>query len=214
MKNYLTFLSLALLLAQQATAVDFMTSILSEQKVVTQGAFNGLVIGASKADAIREIATLGVSLVVPIESITFLASYKDMSGLDNLSELRGIRISDNSARSVNFYLSNGKVDAIFRSVPSRDEFQGAEGISIQNLRERIVDALSLDHKLVAFPTIPPEDRRLISIKEAESEVKLLPYDAWSFEVLGDRPRGSLYRIYFKNEKLVKIEYSRERVGLD
>lgn len=41
-----------------------------------------------------------------------------------------------------------------------------------------------------------------------------PYDLWQFYDSSARPAGATYCLYFKNSRLVRVEYLRERVQVE
>jgi len=188
-------------------------TFLVERETVTKGSFNTLQIGLSKAETLRRVFLLGASTVNAIPPTNFKASHEDTSGLSNLAQLDGIQLTDDGGRAITFYLLDGNVSSVFRSVPSDSEFRGIEGVTSAELQNRLRAALLADHDLVARPIVRAEENSAHRSDGAGLE-RLSKFDAWEFHIRTDLPRGSLYRVYFRDDRLARVEYLRQRVGLD
>jgi hypothetical protein len=128
--------------------------------------------------------------------------------------LQGISLTNYGGYAIDLYLTDGHVSSVRRSVPAEHESWAKVGISIAELRAILKMHLAENHKLVAFPIVNYEGDGWTKIVSSGDVPKTLShYDAWTLVSIVP-PGGAIYQVYFKDNKLTRIEYRRERVRLD
>lgn len=195
---------------------SIVNSLLVESHSVTEGSFNGLYIGASKTDVLGQIKTLQVNSVSPIPIIDFRITKANLNEIDKVLLVNGIRITNHRGLAVDVFYEKGIISLVRRSVPAKSNVWFHEGQKIDILLEELRSILIEDPDLEVFPIIFYVGSGWVSITDPLPEVlkNLNQHDAWTFLSASDKPSGSTYEIYFKDNHLIRIEYRRQRIRLD
>ncbi len=182
----------------------------TEKKTVTYGDLNGFEIGMTKEKVMLRIMNLGVQYVVPAPSPYFTMTYNNNLKIPDILNIDGIQVSGDHGYTVVFYLTDGKVVSIERSVPAeREELWGSLGMSVVELLKEIKIRIRSNHRLVAFPRVHPRYTvSLLSDQTEAMQTMMSRYDIWSFSVSTEAPLGARYTVYFRQGSLVRIEYMR------
>ncbi len=78
------------------------------------------------------------------------------------------------------------------------------------------ELLEDDSDWEVLPIVFHEGNGWVVIEKTLDEARrvVLPHNAWSFEMASEKPAGAFVTVYFKDNKLGKVEYRRPRVRLD
>lgn len=210
------FLVLTLACGLLVACKDMLDPVLVERHTVTTDSFRGLEIGASKQATLEAIARLGTRIVEPRPAVNFEISNKNIDDLHLVERVDGIRLMDYRGFSIDLKIENDAVSKIRRSVPAKENAWFREGDKNSDVKQKLVSLLSENSNLVLIPIIFLDNYTPVNLSERSEQIPelLRRYDAWTFEVASEKPRGAIYDVYFKDDHLSKVEYRRARIQLD
>jgi hypothetical protein len=193
-----------------------MDHLLFEKQTIESGSFRGIQVGSLKMDVLKQVKALGAYAIKPIPSTYFEITVGKLKEIDKLRQVKGFRVTDHHGLAIDLKLESGSVSFIRRSVPARDNSWFHEKQKIDDVITEVRTRLNEHPHLVVFPLVFYEGDGWVNVTGSVDEAikTLRPYDAWTFGIASDKPGGSNFDLYFDRDRLVRIEYRRERIRLD
>jgi hypothetical protein len=188
--------------------------MLAEQHEVTSGEFRGFAIGSTKKSAGQLLLKLGGRDLMAIPLPPDLeASTRDPAEITALiNSGNGLRITDSQGLDVRLFFEGDRVVAV-------DNLRtGSPGQLFKTSQTRGSVKEQLRLLLQENPRIQVESVGRIDSaywgvvnRDATKAVDtLVGYDGWHFIVPTEKPGGATYRLFFRNDRLIRLEYERPR----
>ena len=182
---------------------------LVEQREVTAGEYNGLVIGMDRDRTVEAVKALGAQVISAIPCGPFRVSTGSADTLPSLADLEGIRVTDSVSHFEDIYFVNGKVSRIAHT-PGVDLLAGiAVGADLDVVRKKLASTAGL----TATPIVDLQNGGVVTLSGADSlpANPLGSHTCWRFEVNSVAPAGAVYEIDFGPGGLKRVLYRRPRV---
>jgi len=191
------------------------SSSLVEQREVTAGEYNGLVIGMDRGRTLEAAKALGAQVISVTPCNTFRVSAGSSSSLPSLTGLEGIRLTDSESHFEDIYFADGKVSRIAHT-PGTDLLAGVGvGDDIDVVGKRLITGVSTGG-LAVTPIVDMGNGGVVTL----SGTGPLPanplgsHNCWRFEINSVAPAGATYEIEFHRDSLKRVLYRRPRVRVD
>ena len=188
--------------------------VLAEQHEITSGEFRGFVIGSTKQIAAQNVKKLGGKDLMGIPLPPDLAApTRDPIEVARLvSSRNGIRITDLQGLDVQLFFEGNHVITADNRGTARSErlFKGAQN------RESVNDQLRMlvrENPRIHVESVGRIDSAYWGAINRDSERAveiLIGYDGWHLIVPTEYPGGATYRLFFGNDRLVRLQYERPR----
>lgn len=191
-----------------------MGSILAEEHEISSGDFRGFAIGSTKQVAAQNLMKLGardlMAIPLPADLAVSTREPAEITGIVNSKN--GIRITDLQGLDVLLFFEGNHVVG----VENRSTVISGQLFKTTQTRDLVNDQLRT--LLRENPRIQIESIGRIDSAywgEVNSNIEnavniLVRYDGWHFIVPTERPGGATYRLFFKNERLIRLRYERPR----
>jgi hypothetical protein len=195
------------------TGCDF---VLFQRATIVDGEFRGLVIGSPKEQVLEQIRKLSVHSIRPAPSTDFRVKKTNIEDLEKARQVDGIRLMGKPGIAIDLFFKDSKVWHVRKSVPAASIAWFSDGMDRATATAKLRELLEQDSDWEIVPIVFHEGSGWISIEKTRDEARrrVLPHDAWSFEISTDKPAGAFVTVYFRNNTLNRIEYRRPRVRLD
>jgi hypothetical protein len=186
-------------------------SALVEQREVTAGEYNGLVIGADKDHTLEAVKALGAQVISATPCDPFRVALGSSDSL-SLGNLEGIRVTDPKSHFEDIYFKDGKV--LRRThTPGTELVAGiADGDDVEAVGKKLTTGGSTEG-LTATPIVDMQNGGVVTLSGSESVPAntLGSHNCWRFEINSVAPAGAVYEIDFGQTGLKRILYRRARV---
>lgn len=192
------------------------SSVLFETESVFKGSYRGLDIGATKEATLESIRKLEAYAVMPIPAEDFSVTKSNIEELVRIENTEGIRLTNYRGLAIDLFFRKRKVARIRRSVPAKDNAWFHEGEPQADVRKKLEEILMSDEPMGVFPIVYYEGNGWVELNMPTPEIlgMLSNYQAWKFEVSQDKPAGAFFEVFFKNDRLVRVDYRRARIRLE
>jgi hypothetical protein len=186
---------------------------LVEQREVTAGEYNGLVIGADKDRTLKAVQALGAQVISATPCDSFRVPLGSSSSL-SLGNLEGIRITDSESHFEDIYFKDGKVSRSAHT-PGKDLVAGiAVADDLEAVRKKLTTGGSTEG-LAATPIVDMQNGGVVTLSgTAPPAGSLGAHSCWRFEINSVAPAGAVYEIDFGQTGLKRILYRRARVRVE
>lgn len=195
-------------------ACDKGQSALVEQREVTAGEYNGLVIGANKDRTLEAVKALGAQVISARPCDPFRVALDSSNSL-SLGNLEGIRITDPEGHFQDTYFKHGKVSRSTHT-PGKELVAGiAVEDEVEVVRKKLTTGASTEG-LAATPIVDMQNDGVVMLSGADSlpANSLGSHNCWRFEINSVAPAGAVYEIDFGQTGLKRILYRRARVRVE
>jgi hypothetical protein len=189
-------------------------SALVEQREVTAGEYNGLVIGADKDRTLEAVKALGAQVISARPCDAFRVALGSSNSLP-LGNLEGIRITDPESHFEDIYFKDGKVSRSAHT-PGKELVAGITvGDEVEVVRKKLTTGASTEG-LAAAPIVDMQNGGVVTLSGADSlpAKSLGSHNCWRFEINSVAPAGAVYEIDFGQSGLKRILYRRARVRVE
>jgi hypothetical protein len=195
---------------------DLVRSALIERRDYTEGEFRGLKIGNDKEQTLKQIENINSDAYIePIPKAEFDISERDIDRLNEMTDLEGMRVFDYSGFGVNVHFKDHKVSALTGPENYKNALALHVDDSIETVFARLKTVMLQNPRMHLVPIVPLPKGGAFALSRLNYETKseLLQTDAWQFENPREKPHGATYAVYFSDDRLVRIRYSRPRIEL-
>jgi hypothetical protein len=212
---YLLFLCASLFWDARATA-GIMEWIFAEQHEITSGEFRGFVIGSTKQVAAELLMKLGGRDLMAISLPPDLAEpTRDLLKIAALvTGGNGIQIGDLQGLDIRVFFEGDQVVAVEnrRSASAGQLFN--TGQDRQSVNSRLKMLLQQNPRIQVGSTARIDSAYWGAVnKDVGRALSVLSgYDGWHFIVPTEKPGGAIYRLFFRDDRLVRLEYERPRIA--
>lgn len=190
-----------------------MAWLLAEQKEVTSGSFQGFVIGGSKRAALENLTRLGAQdlMAIPLPPDLVTKVQAPMDVLRFIEMRNGIRLTDLQGLEIQLFFEGGVIEKVESRGIGVVELALSKSQPKAYAANRLVRLLS-DHPNAYVESVARIDSAYwgaLNRSGRASEV-LSGYDGWHFIVSKEGPSGATYRLFFADDRLIRLEYDRPR----
>jgi hypothetical protein len=132
-----------------------------------------------------------------------------------VNDSQGLRLFNYNGLWVDLLFDGGKISTVNRSASATKSFSFEVSDSIRTVVEELKTVLQRDSSLEVIPIVPLPKTGSYDLKSLGSEGRadLLMREAWEFEAPGEKPVGAIYRFYFADDHLERVQYRRARIEL-
>jgi hypothetical protein len=204
----------ALVWSEQEAAGMGWVWVLAEQHDITSGDFRGFAMGSTKEIAAQNLVKLGardlMSIPVPPELAVTTRDPADVANL--VSSRNGIRIADSQGLDIRLYFEGDRVVG----VDNRGTASPGQRFSATQTRDSVNNQLRMllqENPRVQIESVGRTDSAYWGMVNRDNEKAvntLAGYDGWHFIVPTEKPGGATYRLFFRNDRLIRLQYERPR----
>lgn len=214
-KSHKSFLTLASFVVLAVVHSDLwgMGWLLAERKQVTSGSFHGFAIGSTKRMAAENLAKLGARdlMAIPLPHDLVVAVHEPADVRRFVEAKNGIRLTDLQGLEVQLFFDGGQIDKVESRGIANTQLEFLKGQPKGRAVEQLVRLLS-KHPGARVESIGRVDSAYWGTlnRTGRAAEVLSGYDGWHFIAMEEGPSGATYRLFFVDDRLLRLEYDRPR----
>ena len=188
--------------------------MLAEKHEITTGEFRGFVVGRTKQSAADNLLKLGgrdlMGISLPPDLMTPKLAPADIAAVVN--NRNGIRVTDSQGLNARLFFEGDQIVAIENRGVDKVEQLFKIGQTRESVNHQL-ELISKDNRRIEVESIGRIDSAYWGVvnRDAAKAVNILRgYDGWHFIVPSEKPGGATYRLFFSEDRLIRLEYERPR----
>lgn len=198
------------------TTASALGWLIEEERHVEAGPFRGFQIGSSKqasAEQIKKLNGEGIGSIPPLFPTEI--SRSNITEFTKLADKNALRLTDRMGTTIDLFLEGLVLQVVQKSQPAEQLAWFTQGQS----RAEVLDTLRtilLQNPAMMVLTISRNDVKYWTSlnRFPQKALQIVQgYDGWLFEVSSEKPAGATYRLFFKDDRLARIEYVRPRFSI-